>query len=126
MLSDSPPVCFILTADIAKARAFYSGTLGLREVAEDPFAVTYDLVGTALRLTSVGGHRPGPHTVLGWTVTDIDAAVDALAAKGVACLVYEGFGQDARGIWTEPNSETKVAWFNDPEGNNLSITQPGG
>lgn len=123
MLSDAKPVCFVLAADLPKARSFYTETLGLTETGEDPFAVSYDLVGTALRLTKVDGHQPNPHTVLGWMVTDIEATIDAMKAKGVAFAVYEGFGQDERGIWTDPGSGTKIAWFHDPEGNNLSLTQ---
>lgn len=123
MLAAAPPVCFILTADMAKARGFYRDTLGLVETGEDPFAITFDLAGTMLRLTQVAGHQPSPHTVLGWMVEDIEATVDALAAKGVACAIYEGFGQDARGIWSDPASGTRIAWFHDHEGNNLSVTQ---
>ncbi len=123
MLASAKPVCFVLTADLPAARAFYTDTLGLTETGEDPFAVSYDLAGTTLRLTAIEDHKPGPHTVLGWQVADIEAAVDALAAKGVTFAIYEGFGQDARGVWTHPGSGTKVAWFLDPEGNNLSLTQ---
>ena len=125
MLTNAKPVCFVLTGDLPKARVFYTETLGLTETGEDPFAVSYDLAGTALRLTTIEGHQPGPHTVLGWQVGDIDAAIDALTAKGVTFAVYEGFGQDARGVWTHPGSGAKVAWFHDPEGNNLSLTQAG-
>jgi catechol 2,3-dioxygenase-like lactoylglutathione lyase family enzyme len=123
MLANAKPVCFVLAADLPKARAFYTGTLGLTESGEDPFAVSYDLAGTLLRLTKVEVHTPGPHTVLGWQIDDIEAAIDALVAKGVIFAVYEGFGQDARGVWTHPGSGAKIAWFHDPEGNNLSLTQ---
>ena len=123
MLGTSPPVCFVLAADMARARRFYTDTLGLTETGEDPFAVSYDLAGTTLRLTRIEDHQPGPHTVLGWQVTDIEAAIDALAAKGVQMAIYDGYGQDARGVWTHPGSGAKVAWFHDPEGNNLSLTQ---
>jgi catechol 2,3-dioxygenase-like lactoylglutathione lyase family enzyme len=123
MLANAKPVCFVLAADLPKARAFYTGTLGLTESGEDPFAVSYDLAGTLLRLTKVEGHTPGPHTVLGWQIDDIEAAIDALVAKGVIFAVYEGFGQDARGVSTHPGSGAKIAWFHDPEGNNLSLTQ---
>jgi catechol 2,3-dioxygenase-like lactoylglutathione lyase family enzyme len=123
MLADARPVCFVLTADMARAREFYTQTLGLSETGADPHAVSYDLAGTLMRLTAVEGHAGGPHTVLGWQVADIAAAVDALAEKGVTCVTYEGFGQDARGIWTDPGSGTKIAWFYDPDGNNLSLTQ---
>lgn len=126
MLTTAKPVCFVLTADMAKARGFFTDTLGLTETGSDPYAISYDLAGTMLRLTAVEGHKPGPHTVLGWHVANIEAAVDDLAAKGIACAVYDGFGQDARGIWTDPGSGTKIAWFHDPEGNNLSLTQFGG
>jgi catechol 2,3-dioxygenase-like lactoylglutathione lyase family enzyme len=123
MLAAAKPVCFVLAADLPKARAFYTDTLGLTETGEDPFAVSYDLAGTLLRLTKVEGHTPNPHTVLGWQVSDIEAAIDAFAAKGVTFAIYEGYGQDARGVWTHPASGAKVAWFLDPEGNNLSLTQ---
>ena len=126
MFANAKPVCFILTADMAKARGFYTDTLGLTEIDEDPFANIYDLAGTMLRLTKVEGHAPSPHTLIGWQVSDIESVVDDLAAKGVACAVYEGFGQNARGIWTDPGSGTKIAWFHDPEGNNLSLSQFGG
>lgn len=125
MIAQAHPVCFVLTADAAKSRTFYTDTLGLTETGSDPYAVSYDLAGTLMRLTTVEGHTASPHTVLGWQVTDIDSTVDALAAKGVTFAVYEGFGQDARGIWTDPGSGTRVAWFHDPEGNNLSLTQFG-
>lgn len=126
MLTKAAPVCFVLTADLARARRFYTDTLGLAETGEDPYAISYDLAGTLLRLTAVEGHTASPHTVLGWQVDDIAATVDALAEKGVTCAVYEGFGQDARGIWTDPASGTRIAWFFDPDGNNLSVTQFGG
>ena len=123
MLGTSPPVCFVLAADMARARRFYTDTLGLSETGEDPFAISYDLAGTTLRLTRIEDHQPGPHTVLGWQVADIEAAIDALAAKGVQMAIYDGYGQDARGVWTHPGSGAKIAWFHDPEGNNLSLTQ---
>ena len=126
MLTDAKPVCFVLAADLPKARAFYTDILGLTETGEDPFAISYDLAGTLLRLTKVEGHVPNPHTVLGWQVGDIAAEIAALTDRGVAFAIYEGFGQDADGVWTDPGSGTKIAWFHDPEGNNLSLTQSGG
>jgi catechol 2,3-dioxygenase-like lactoylglutathione lyase family enzyme len=125
MLTNAKPVCFVLAADLPKARSFYTETLGLSETGEDPYAISYDLAGTMLRLTKVEGHTASPHTVLGWQVDDIAATIDALTAKGVTFAVYEGFGQDAQGVWTDPGSGTKIAWFHDPEGNNLSLTQFG-
>lgn len=123
LLRDAPPVAFILTADREAAEPFYGGTLGLRETGRDEFATSYDLGGTLLRLTSVAGHQPGPHTVLGWLVDDIRATMAELRDRGVSFTIYEGFGQDAEGVWTAPDHSAKIAWFNDPEGNNLSLTQ---
>ena len=122
-ISDAPPVCFILTADREKAKIFYGGTLGLRQTGDDPYATSYDLGGTLLRLTSVEGHVAGQHTVIGWIVPDVSAAVADLKARGITFCIYEGFGQDADGVWSDPGSGTRIAWFNDPEGNNLSLTQ---
>jgi hypothetical protein len=53
---------------------------------------------------------------------DIASSVDALAQKGLEFLRFEGMKQDARGVWTSPN-RNKVAWFKDPDGNTLSLSQ---
>lgn len=123
ILTNADAVTFVLVRDRTAAKAFYSDVLGLTLVAEDDFAAVYDLNGTTMRLTTVESHQPGPHTVLGWKVPDIRAAASALRDKGVSCAIYEGFGQDELGIWTAPDGSAKVAWFHDPEGNNLSLTE---
>lgn len=122
-LAAATPVTFVITADRKVAEAFYGETLGLKRVPSDEFAAVYDLASVPLRLTEVPGHTPSAHPVLGWTVADIEATVDALAAKGVKFSIYEGMGQDARGIWTSPDGSAKVAFFADPDGNGLSLTQ---
>ncbi len=114
---------FIITRDREKARVFYGGVLGFAAASEDNFALIYDMNGTMLRITTLKDFQPHQHTVLGWDVPDIAAAVKALKAKGVTFNVYDGFGQDELGIWTAPASTSKVAWFLDPDGNNLSLTQ---
>lgn len=122
-LASALPVLMAHTANRAAALPFYRDTLGLRLLAEDPFAAVFDLNGAILRLSDVAGWQPHPHTVLGFNVPDITVTARDLAAKGVAFLIYEGFGQDAAGVWTAPDGSAKVAWFNDPDGNNLSLTQ---
>ena len=118
------PVTFILTADRARTKPFYADVLGLTLIAEEDFGVVFDLGGgTTLRLTDIKDHTPGPHTVLGWEVPDIRAAMADLRAKGVTFEIYDGFGQDADGVWSF--KDTHLAWFNDPEGNNLSLAQHG-
>jgi catechol 2,3-dioxygenase-like lactoylglutathione lyase family enzyme len=125
-LQQASPVSFVLTADRTKSKPFYAGALGLKIIAEDDFAVTFALAGTTtMRLTDLPGHTPQGHTVLGWAVTDIRAAVADLRGKGVTFKVYEGFGQDGDGVWAAPGGGAQVAWFGDPDGNVLSLTQFG-
>jgi catechol 2,3-dioxygenase-like lactoylglutathione lyase family enzyme len=115
---------FIPVRDTARARGFYQGVLGLRVVEDTPFAVVVDAGGTSLRLTPVPEFTPQPFTVAGWQVTDIAAAVRELADRGVRCTRYDGLDQDEMGIWSSPGG-ARVAWFCDPDGNTLSLTQAG-
>jgi catechol 2,3-dioxygenase-like lactoylglutathione lyase family enzyme len=122
-LKSARPVAFVLTRDRARTKPFYTDVLGLTLLSEDDFAAVYDLNGIRLRLTTVEDHVPGPHTVIGWEVPDIAATMQGLLAKGVSFNIYPGFGQDALGVWSSPDGMVKVCWFNDPEGNGLSLTQ---
>jgi len=123
VLADAPFIGFIPVRDLAAARAFYAGTLGLRVVADTPFALVLDAGGTMLRVTPVPGLDARPFTVAGWNVPDIDAAVRALAGRGVQFNRYDGMTQDEQGIWAAPGGD-RVAWFTDPDGNTLSVSQP--
>ena len=114
---------FIITRDRGQAKAFYGGVLGFALTHEDDFAAVFDLNGTMLRVSTVPTHVAQAHTVLGWEVPDIVQAAHDLSAKGVSFVFYDGFGQDEFGIWTPPGGTTKVAWFKDPDGNLLSLTQ---
>jgi catechol 2,3-dioxygenase-like lactoylglutathione lyase family enzyme len=122
-LADAKPIAMITTADRKKAEAFYGGTLGLRSLGDDGFAALFDLAGVTLRLTEVPGFTASAWPQLGWDVPDIEAAIAELSAKGVTMNIYEGLGQDANGIWTSPDGACKVAFFSDPDGNGLSLTQ---
>lgn len=122
-LAAATPITFVITRDRAASAAFYGDALGLPLGKQDDFATVYDLAGTILRVTEVTGFEAGPHPVLGWSVPDIAATAATLRDKGVAFTVYPGFGQDELGIWTAPDGIAKVAWFNDPDGNVLSLTQ---
>jgi len=114
---------FVATRDRVRAKAFYQDVLGLKLVSDDQFAVVFETGGTTLRVTPVQQHTVEQHTVLGWNVRDIEATVDALAKAGVTFETYSFLKQDSRGIWTAPNSDAKVAWFKDPDGNILSVAQ---
>jgi len=121
-LGKAKVVCFGATASPAKAKAFYGETLGLPLLEESAFALVFDANGTTLRIQKVERVSVAGYTALGWEVPDIDAALGALARKGIRFERYEGLGQDAAGIWTSP-SGARVAWFKDPDGSTLSLTE---
>ena len=124
MLSHSRLVGFVATAKPAEARSFYQGVLGLPLVEEGPFALVFDANGTTLRVQIVRSVSPAPYTALGWQVEDIRTTIRALAARGVIFERYDGLVQDGQGIWTSPDG-SRVAWFKDPDGNTLSLTERG-
>lgn len=122
MLTSSHLVAFVATSDMERARQFYAGSLGLRMVEQTPFALVFDAQGTMLRVTSAAKVTPAPYTVLGWSVTDIAATIGSLEDRGVSFDRHAGMEQDRQGTWTSP-SGARVAWFTDPDGNVLSLTQ---
>ena len=115
-------MAFVGVSSLDRAAEFYGGTLGLYLADERPFALVARVGGTMLRITEVPSVAAAPYTVLGFEVPDVAAAVDRLAARGVASARYDGMGQDERGIWTAPGG-ARVAWFRDPDGNVLSVAQ---
>lgn len=122
-LANCSPVTFLFTRDREKAKDFYCRVLGLNYTGSDEHADCFDLNGVMLRVVPISDHTPSPHTVLGWNVADIAATTSALKTNGVTFQIYDGFGQDENGVWAAPDGSAKVAWFLDPDGNNLSITQ---
>jgi catechol 2,3-dioxygenase-like lactoylglutathione lyase family enzyme len=122
MLGSGEVIAFAGSADLGRARAFYERVLGLPVIEQNDFACVFDANGTMLRVTAVGEVARAGYTVLGWRVGDIAATVRGLAAREVSFLRYEGLDQDEDGIWTTPGGD-KVAWFADPDGNVLSLTQ---
>jgi catechol 2,3-dioxygenase-like lactoylglutathione lyase family enzyme len=124
MLSDAALVAFVGCRDLQVSDGFYRHVLGLEAIEATSFANVYDAHGTTLRVTRVDDVVVAPYTVLGWSVRDIDAAVESLVARGVAFARYEGLEQDDAGIWTAPGG-ARVAWFHDPDGNTLSLSQLG-
>jgi len=124
ILGNCELVAFVATTDSARARAFYEGVLGLKLVEDQqPFALVFDANGTMLRITTVDKHNPAPFTVLGWHVDSIEKTIEWLTAVGVEFERYPGLhDNDPKGIWTSP-SEARIAWFKDPDGNVLSVTE---
>lgn len=122
-LAAATPVAFVSVNDRDRALAFYRDTLGLSLKSSDDFGDMYHSGAGLLRLTPMPDHRPHPHPVVGWDVSDIAATARALSEKGVEFSIYEGMGQDELGIWSAPDGGTKLAWFADPFGNVLSLSQ---
>jgi catechol 2,3-dioxygenase-like lactoylglutathione lyase family enzyme len=125
MLGSADLIAFVPTRDPGKAREFYETTLGLDFISEDPFALVFNAHGTTLRIANVAevkGFKPAPFTIVGWKVTNVSDTVGDLLKTGVQFERFPGMDQDAKGIWKSP-SGAKVAWFKDPDGNILSITQ---
>jgi len=124
IIGGSEVIAFAPTINPEKARAFYEGVLGLRLVAdEQPFALVFDANGIMLRVTTVHDLKPQQFTILGWRVADIESTTDRLAAAGVEFLRFPGMNDgDPHGIWNSP-SGARIAWFKDPDGNVLSVTE---
>jgi catechol 2,3-dioxygenase-like lactoylglutathione lyase family enzyme len=121
-LGSEKVMAFISTKDPAKAKAFYAGTLGLTLIGDEPFALVFDLNGVMLRVQKVREVTVAPYTALGWQVRDIVATAKKLTAAGVSMMRVNGLPQDDLGIW-QADAKTRVAWFKDPEGHTLSLTQ---
>ena len=122
MLARMPLLAFVPVSDLDRAAAFYGSVLGLDHVSSIPGVVAvFDAGGTSLRVTKVEGHAAAGWTVAGWAVPDIDAALRALGERGVDPNAYPGMTADD-GTWTTPGGD-RVAWFGDPDGNVLSLTQ---
>jgi catechol 2,3-dioxygenase-like lactoylglutathione lyase family enzyme len=122
MLGSSKIIAFVPTRDAKKAKPFFQQVLGLRLVSEDPFALVFDANGTMLRVTPVPELTPQQFTILGWGVANIEETVSGLHKKGVVFERYGFLQQDDLGIWAAPGG-AKVAWFKDPDGNILSVSQ---
>jgi catechol 2,3-dioxygenase-like lactoylglutathione lyase family enzyme len=124
MLTNSKPVILIPTIKKQEAREFYENVLGLKFKVDDGFALVFDTAGIMLRLTTVQEFTPHPFSILGWEVDDISRSVEALIGRDVTFEKYDfaWMTQDESGVWTAPDG-TKVAWFKDPDGNLLSVTQ---
>ena len=122
MLASGKLVGFIPTTDYDKARAFYENKLGLEFVSLDQFALVMSVGGHKIRIAKVPNYTPLQGTILGWEVQDIKAVAAWLRDRGVTLEKYPFVQDQELGIWTAPSGD-KVAWFKDPDGNVLSISQ---
>jgi catechol 2,3-dioxygenase-like lactoylglutathione lyase family enzyme len=116
------PILFLATANAERARAFYERVLGLEFVADEPPALVFRVGDAMLRIQKVEHVHAAPYTALGWIVSDIRRTVRELSAADVVFQRYEGMNQDSDSIWQSPGGAL-VAWFRDPDGHVLSLTQ---
>jgi len=122
MLGNASIMAFVATANPEKAREFYENALGLTLIADEEYAVVFDAGGTTLRVQKSGPFIPHPFTTLGWNVEDIETAMAALGSKGIVFEQYPWMPEGSDGVMTFPDGG-RVAWFKDPDGNLLSLTQ---
>jgi catechol 2,3-dioxygenase-like lactoylglutathione lyase family enzyme len=122
MLGAANVIAFLPSIHLERSRRFYADSLGLTVEELTPYACVVRAGQTMIRITKVDELRPQPFTVLGWEVTDIRREVDELTVRGVEFTRYDGVDQDAAGIWLAPGGDA-IAWFRDPDGNTLSLTQ---
>lgn len=122
MLAANKVIGFVPTQDSAKAREFYEGKLGFQFVSDDPFALVMRSGETMIRVSKAKDFTPAPYTILGWEVKDIEAVVRWLTSRGVVFEKYPFVQDQELGIWNAPSGD-KVAWFKDPDGNVLSVSQ---
>ncbi len=122
MLESGKMIGFLVTQDYDAARAFYEGKLGFEFVSLDQFALAMKIGGHQVRIVKIPNFTAARNTVLGWEVASIETAVDWLNSRGVATEKYPFVQDQERGIWSAPGG-AKVAWFKDPDGNVLSVSQ---
>jgi catechol 2,3-dioxygenase-like lactoylglutathione lyase family enzyme len=121
MLSNHRIKAFVSTVQLPVAREFYEKKLGLTLLSQDNFGIEFEAKEAHIRLSVVEKLTPQPFTVLGWDTDDIVSTINNLTAKGIIFERYNFIEQDENGIWTAPGG-TRVAWFKDPDGNLLSVS----
>jgi len=122
VLNSAKLMAFVPIRDSRRSRPFYENVLGLRFISDDPFALVMDSNGVTVRLAKTPSFTPAGFTVMGWEVTGIEKTMAAMEKNGVRFERFPGLTQDAHGVWSAP-SGARVAWFKDPDGNLLSVSQ---
>ncbi len=122
MLDSGELMGFVPTNNYEKARAFYEGRLGLEFVSFDQYALVVRVGGHMIRITKIPNFTPLQGTILGWQVKNIETVAGWLRERGVVLEKYPFIQDRELGIWTAPSGD-RVAWFKDPDGNVLSISQ---
>lgn len=122
MLANAKLQSIIWTSRIGAAETFYRHVLGLRLRGTSDGALVFDVGGGELRVSPVPSTAPSVHTVLGFAVQNLDAAMAELGARGISFERFPGLPHDNNGAVRTPDG-ARVAWFRDPDANLLSVVQ---
>jgi len=122
MLAKEKLEAFLATSDAGRARAFFEGVLGLTFVEDNEYLVMFETASARLNLQKTDVVKPPFGTAVGWQVKDLRGTIRGLMDRGVAFERYENMAQDDLAIWS-PAPGVGVAWFKDPDGNLLSLSQ---
>ena len=127
MFRDTTAFSSFSTNDIAAARDFYGGKLGL-ETKDSPMDSLEIVLGDGQRVAIYPkpNHEPATFTVLNFVVDDVERTVDDLTAAGIEMERYDDIpdiNQDSKGIARDSRGGPAIAWFTDPAGNILAILQ---
>jgi catechol 2,3-dioxygenase-like lactoylglutathione lyase family enzyme len=119
MLGETKAYSGFAVDDLERAREFYAGTLGLRTSVEHGLMWLHLAGGRDALVYPRPDATPASYTILNFGVDDIEAAVDALAARGVRFECSEDVQQDERG--SARGHGPDIAWFTDPADNLLAV-----
>lgn len=122
-VNDGTVTAFLYTTDVERCLRWYGEVIGLPAHGRDDYGAFLRSGPALVRVTLIPDHQPSHHPVLGWDVSDIRVAAEELRAKGISFTIYDGMGQDDLGIWSAPDGSTRLAWFTDPDGNVLSLSE---
>jgi catechol 2,3-dioxygenase-like lactoylglutathione lyase family enzyme len=122
MLTSGKLMGFVPTKDYDRARAFYVDKLGFEFLSLDQFALAVRAGEHMIRISKMPNFTPLQGTILGWEVENIESVVAWLKQRGVSVEKYPFIQDQESGIWTAPGG-ARVAWFKDPDGNVLGVSQ---
>jgi len=124
MLNDKKTYSTIPVTDLGAARRFYEETLGMQPEMVTEGGVMYGSGGSQF-FVYPSRTRPAGHTQMSWLVLDIKAEVAALKGKGVKFEHYDVPGLEMVDEIAHSGPDVWTAWFKDPDGNLLGLTQIG-
>jgi catechol 2,3-dioxygenase-like lactoylglutathione lyase family enzyme len=122
MLQQRHVHAIVPAADVARARAYWEGTLGFTATTILPTAVVYQCLDSWFVLSRSSGAGTSRATALAFLSDDLEADVATLKGRGV---VFEEY--DSPTLTTVDSiaqlAGVRAAWFKDSEGNIVGLVQ---